>query len=190
MPVRTLHKEQEDWFITFTCFEWIPLFQITNGYHLVYDWFRYLHKKNKAEVVSYVIMPNHFHAILHLHSSSIDLNKLVGNGKRFIAYGLVKLLEEKSEMPILYKLAQGVTDAETKKGQKHRVFANSFDAKSLETEKFLYQKLDYIHHNPVQGKWKLAEEYTDYEHSSASFYELGVVKHFEPKHFRDIWYAE
>jgi hypothetical protein len=48
------------------------------------------------------------------------------------------------------------------------------------------QKLDYIHYNPVSGKWQLAKNFVGYEHSSASFYEAGEVKHFMPVHFRDL----
>ena len=29
---------------------------------------------------------------------------------------------------------------------------------------------NYIHHNPVIGKWNLCNEFTDYPHSSAAFY--------------------
>ena len=33
--------------------------------------------------------------------------------------------------------------------------------------------LDYIHHNPVNGKWSLVEDYVDYPYSSARYYETG-----------------
>lgn len=36
------------------------------------------------------------------------------------------------------------------------------------------QKLDYIHNNPVNGKWQLADDYFSYHYFSASFYETGV----------------
>jgi putative transposase len=41
MSVRTEHSGEAVWSITFTCYEWISLFEITNGYDLVYDWFNY-----------------------------------------------------------------------------------------------------------------------------------------------------
>jgi hypothetical protein len=65
------------------------------------------------------------------------------------------------------------------------LFEESFDAKPIFTEPFLRQKLDYIHLNPVRGKWKLAEDFTRYEHSSASFYELGKADYFTPVHYVD-----
>jgi len=44
----------------------------------------------------------------------------------------------------------------------HKVFRDSFDAKAIFSEKFLVQKLNYIHHNPITGKWKLAEDFVSY----------------------------
>jgi hypothetical protein len=48
------------------------------------------------------------------------------------------------------------------------------------------QLFKYIHNNPVSGKWNLAEDYTLYEHSSASFYEDGTIQHFKTKNFGDL----
>ena len=60
---------------------------------------------------------------------------------------------------------------EKKKGQRHKVFADSFDAKECYSNEFVYQKLEYIHKNPVSKKWQLVNDYTDYPFSSAAFYE-------------------
>ena len=55
---------------------------------------------------------------------------------------------------------------------------------------FLYQKLDYIHHNPVSGKWNLCNEFTDYAHSSAAFYVLNRPHVFvEIADYRDSWFS-
>ena len=35
------------------------------------------------------------------------------------------------------------------------------------------QKLEYTHHNPVSGKWNLVDDFVNYPHSSAAYYELG-----------------
>lgn len=40
------------------------------------------------------------------------------------------------------------------------------------TEKIFTQKLDYIHKNPVSGKWNLVTNPLDYFYSSIRFYEL------------------
>lgn len=41
------------------------------------------------------------------------------------------------------------------------------------SEKVMKQKLEYIHANPMQEKWKLCGEKEEYAYSSAGFYERG-----------------
>ena len=87
-----------------------------------------------------------------------------------MAYEIIKRLEQAHEQDALRYLGSVVTEREKKKGQLHKAFTDSFDAKGIYNEKFFNQKLKYIHRNPVSGKWKLVIDYTDYEHSSASFF--------------------
>ena len=49
----------------------------------------------------------------------------------------------------------------------------------------LEQKLDYIHHNPVQEKWKLVDDAVDYKYSTMSFYERGDCIFDFVKHYMD-----
>jgi putative transposase len=42
------------------------------------------------------------------------------------------------------------------------------------SRKVAKQKLDYIHFNPVSGKWLLAKDDLGYHYSSARFYETGI----------------
>ena len=101
-----------------------------------------------------------------------------------MAYEIIPRLKKQGEFDLLNVLSGAVTEREKSKGQIHRVFEESFDAKPIYNQKFFVQKFNYIHHNPVSGKWNLVNDYTDYEHSSASFYELGVVKGYQPFDFR------
>jgi REP element-mobilizing transposase RayT len=173
------------YFCTFTCYNWLHLFEITNTYELVYKWFDEL-KKNGHEVIAYIIMPNHFHAILYFPQSGYDLNKIIGNAKRLIAYEIIERLEKQKQDKLLELLAVAVTEREKSKGQLHRVFEQSFDAKPVYNQKFFMQKFNYIHYNPISGNWNLVDNYTDYEHSSASFYELGIAKGYQPFDFRTL----
>ncbi|HEV7424111.1 MAG TPA: hypothetical protein VGO21_02890 [Candidatus Paceibacterota bacterium] len=171
------------YFCTFTCYDWLSLFEIINGYNLVYKWFDVL-KTSGYDTVAYVIMPNHLHTILYFPEAGYNLNKIIGNAKRFMAYEIIKRLEIRKENDLLDRLATSVSKREKKKGQLHKVFIDSFDAKGIYSKWFFDQKLKYIHLNPVRGKWQLVDDYTQYEHSSASFYEIGEVKRYKPLDFR------
>jgi putative transposase len=174
MAVRTMHEHQDEslYFITFTCYKWLHLFEEIFAYDLVYQWFDHLLIQN-IRVVGFVIMPNHLHVLLHFKEMKYSLAKVIANGKRFLAYGIVKKLVEQNKDEILLILKNGVTRSAGRKGQLHKVFQESFDAKLCFSPRFIEQKLNYIHNNPVSGKWNLAVDLYSYPHSSASFYEFG-----------------
>ena len=96
-----------------------------------------------------------------------------------MAYEIVKRLSEQSQTELLLQLEEGVSARERKRGKIHEVFEPSFDWKECVSNKFIDQKLDYIHGNPCKGIWNLVESVERYEHSSAKFYltsEQGVYE--------------
>jgi REP element-mobilizing transposase RayT len=157
------------YFITFTCARWIPLFSITNGYQAVYNWFDYLTSQGHY-IAGYVTMPDHVHAIIAFGNTDKSINSIVGNGKRFIAYYLVDLLEKQSNTEILNQLSILVNNTDRQNNKKHEVFEPSFDRKECRTIKFTQQKLHYIHLNPCKSEPRLAILPEDYLHSSAKYY--------------------
>ena len=186
MSTHKLHAENfETYFCTITCYKWLPLFQVVDFYDAIYQWFNHLKKQN-VHVLGYVIMPNHIHILLFNANPKSTINRLIGNGKRFMAYDIVKRLEENRKVKILKILKDGVQKNEKRKGKKHQVFRLSFDAKECFDERMIEQKLDYIHRNPVNGKWNLAKDFTDYIHSSAAFYELNKKIGYEVLHYKKI----
>jgi REP element-mobilizing transposase RayT len=174
MAIKIQHYTADDktWFVTFTCYSWISLFEMINSYDLVYQWLKLIDDSNGIKTLAFVIMPNHVHLLLQLTDDKTNLNKVIANGKRFMAYAIVARLDEQGRSDLLFKLSSGCSAREVAKGQKHKVFEKSFDAKAIYSAKFFKQKFDYIHYNPVSGKWNLCSEFTDYPHSSAAFYGL------------------
>ena len=161
------------YFITITCFSWLHLFEISNAYDCIYKWFNVL-RKNGHYVNGYVIMPNHLHALISFSNTAKNINTIIGNGKRFMAYDIVERLEKANDEIILTKLLKAVKPSDRKRGKLHEVFEDSFDIKECFSKKFILQKLDYIHWNPCTGKWNLARCPEEYLHSSASYYYKNV----------------
>jgi REP element-mobilizing transposase RayT len=190
MSIRTQHQITDStWFITFTCYNWISLFEITQSYDLVYKWLKLADHKYGIKTLAFVIMPNHVHLLLYLTDDKVNLNIIIANAKRFMAYEIIERLKKQENHSLLDTLASACTEKEKAKGQLHKAFQPSFDAKTVYTIDFLYQKIDYIHHNPVNGKWNLCNEFTDYIHSSAAFYELEKLHAFVPvTDYRGCWF--
>ncbi len=73
----------------------------------------------------------------------IMISVKIANGKRFIAYEIVRRLEQKGCNNILMLLKEGVSEKQPGKGQRHKVFEESFDAKPVYHRKFPEQKINY-----------------------------------------------
>jgi REP element-mobilizing transposase RayT len=185
MSLHTIHNEPHQvYFCTITCYKWLPLFEKANAYSIVYTWFQHI-GYDGCNVVGYVIMPNHFHVLLQLSHSGTSVNKLVAEGKRFMAYAIASGLKKNNETQLLQILQDGVSPKEKLKSKVHQVFKPSFDGRLCYSEEMIEQKLGYIHHNPVSGKWNLANDFASYEHSSAGFYELGSDNKYVT-HYKDL----
>jgi hypothetical protein len=184
MPVRKAIAEKDGvYFITFTCSNWLPLFKTCNAYDAVYTWFNNL-TKYKHYIIGYVIMPSHLHVIIAFSDIGKSINSIVSNGKRFIAYDLVDRLEKQNRYLTLTELAIRLNNTERKEGKLHGVFETSFDWKECRTEKFIQQKLDYIHLNHCKAK--LVELPEQYEHSSAKYYYTGEQGIYSITNFMEL----
>jgi REP element-mobilizing transposase RayT len=162
------------YFITITCCRWLHLFEEGQAYDSVYKWFDHLKSKGHY-VTGYVIMPNHLHALIAFRDTQGEsINKIIGNGKRFMAYDVVSKLEHLNKTELLKQLVGFVNDTDRSRSKKHEVFEPSFEWKECRTDHFIKQKLDYIHGNPCRGNWKLSEEVWDYPHGSALYYIKGI----------------
>ena len=157
-------------FISFTCARWLPLFELTDGYDAVYNWFNHLKQQNH-HIVAYVIMPSHIHVMIAFRTSQKKIHTIVGNGKRFMAYDLVKKLAAKGHQNLLNEMASWVNATDRLENKLHQVFEPSFDRKDCYSIRFMEQKANYIHLNPCKaGLAKIPEEYI---HSSAKYYYTG-----------------
>ena len=107
-----------------------------------------------------------------------------------MAYEIVERLKNLKHDTILLRLAKAVTNSDKRRGKLHQVFRPSFDARIILDERMLFQKIDYIHHNPVSGKWNLVSDFVLYPHSSAAFYELGRPCPFTLTHYAEILHGD
>lgn len=173
MPVkRKIPYSNGHFFITFTCHNWLPLIGYTNSYDLVYNWFNYL-KQQVHCITGYVIMPNHVHVTIAFSEGGKDINKIIGDGKRFIGYEIINRLKANNKTALLEQLSNAVNKSDRKRGKLYEFWEDSFDWKECIGHAFIEQKLNYMHQNPCAGKYNLAVNPEDYLHSSAKYYGTG-----------------
>lgn len=127
---------------------------------------KFLVEAKRVTIYSFVIMPNHIHLIWQIHKG-FSLSKVQQSFLKFTAQQIKSHLAETN--PIL--LEECHVDAADRVYQIWERNPLSID---LFSHPVLMQKLDYIHNNPVQAKWLLAELPESYRWSSARFYLTGT----------------
>ncbi|HQV39171.1 MAG: transposase [Flavobacteriales bacterium] len=183
MSVRTRQRtDGAIFYCTFTCWQWLPLIERTSTYDHIYSWM-HIAKTKGFRIFGYVIMPNHVHLVIHA-AEGLSINALLANAKRFLAYEIRDRLIKQGDMVLLEMLKAAVRPSDAARGQEYRVFMPSSDIRECFDEAMIQQKLDYIHTNPVKGKWMLADNYLDYPHSSAGFYERGDAATVPVEHYQ------
>lgn len=118
-------------------------------------------------------MPNHVHVLIGFRKTKQSINTIIGTGKRFMAYQIVQRLKNQQEENLLEQLKLAVNRTDAKRSKLHEIWEDSFDWKYCDSQKFILQKLDYMHMNPCSGIWNLAEDPAAYVHSSAGYYLTG-----------------
>jgi putative transposase len=152
------------YFFTATIHKWLPLLAEDNNQQLIIDYLKKLCDDGFLTVYAFVLMPNHVHI-------TWQQNKL--NGKEtpqgsFLKYTAHEFLKK---LKINGKSRMYEVNAANKK---HELWQRDSLSVEIYSRDVAIQKLQYIHFNPVSGKWKLAKDDLDYYYSSARFYETGI----------------
>ena len=152
------------YFWTATIHKWYQLLKPDGNKQLIIDSLKFLSDGQFITVYAFVIMPNHIHLIW-------KLNKL--NGKEtpkgsFLKYAAHKLLDQ------LKQEGKSKDYLVSQSNKKHEIWQRDSLGIEIISLAVAIQKLDYIHFNPLSGKWQLAKDDLGYHYSSARFYETGI----------------
>lgn len=156
------------YFFTATIHQWKPLLQKEAYCSIILNSFQFLSQKRLLDVFAFVIMPNHIHTIWRINGR---------NGKETVQGSFLKYTAHEFKKLILHTepslLNNFTVDA---KNKKFEFWQRDSLAVHLYSPEVAYQKLEYIHLNPLAEHWQLAKDPSDYFYSSASFYERDELR--------------
>ncbi len=152
------------YFWTATIHNWNHLLQNDNEKKIITDSLRTLSDRGLITIYAFVIMPNHIHLIWELNKTN-GKETAKGSFLKFTAHEFKKRLKAKD----------GLEDYKVQAVNKSYEFWQR-DSLAIEiwSRSVAEQKLNYIHNNPVSGKWQLSKDDISYNFSSARFYEYGI----------------
>lgn len=163
------HESQYPYFITSTILEELPLLCNPALAKILLDQFVFMQQKKNVILYSYVLMPNHFHAIV----KGEDLANSLRLTKSYAARRILKHLQDNGHSRWLNKLK--FNKRNHKVGRTYQVWEEGLHPKQLSSAKMMHQKMEYIHFNPVKSGF--VDGPTDWRYSSARDYlgEEGLI---------------
>ena len=162
------HYEQGHiYFITSNIYNFLPIFTSPSFIIILIDSLNYYRYKQFFKLLGYVIMPDHFHLLIWPFAEA-SVSDFMRDFKEFTAKRIINQarVEGKKEWLAAFRMAGQIT------GRSHnKVWQDNFWDKNIYSERFLRQKLNYIHRNPVRAG--LVEDPADYPYSSYRNYVFG-----------------
>jgi len=161
-------KDQEAlYFLTFQIVDWVDLFTRKVYKDILIDSFKYSMENKGFQIFAYVIMSNHVHLIAN--SSHGKLSDTIRDLKKFTSRKIIETIEEINESRKIWILNRFKVNASKHKvNRNYQVWTHENHAVLLYSNKFINQKIEYIHHNPVKAG--IVEKPEDYLYSSARNY--------------------
>lgn len=158
-------KIGELYFWTATINNWQKLLLEDQYKDVILNSLKYLSNTGKIHVYSFVIMPNHIHLIWKTNELN-GKETAQGSFLKYTAHEFKKLLKNK-ENNALDSYVKNAANKQYEFWQRDSLAIHLF------SKEIAYQKLEYIHNNPLAEHWKLAKVPHEYKFSSANFYETG-----------------
>ena len=155
---------KQTFFITSTVLKWIRIFSRPELADIVIQSLSFMIENSRIRLHGYVLMPNHLHLILTI-IDPYTLSDFMRDFHKYTSQQIFKILRNENT-GFLANFEVGKND------RKHQLWQETHAAKSVESAKFYFQKLAYIHNNPLNRRWQLCERPEQYPYSSATDYIL------------------
>ena len=154
-------------FLTMTVVGWIKIFENPLYSKVIVDSLGYCQRTKGLKIHAWCLMPNHLHLIVS--SQSLLLSSIVRDFKKYTSKSIITELKQSAAIPD-HRLLMRFEQAASKENRStnYKFWQTGNEAKTLETNHFTNQKLNYIHKNPVKAG--LVKEPEDYPLSSARDY--------------------
>jgi putative transposase len=162
-------------FFTATILEWKKLLQPNKYKEVIIESLRFLVEKGRVKVYGFVVMPNHIHLLWKME----EPYKREEVQRDFLKYTAQQIKFDllQNHPAVLERFRVGAKDRQYQLWERNPLSVYCYSIPVTE------QKLNYIHNNPIQEKWRLAALPELYQYSSARFYfenkdDFGFLTHY------------
>lgn len=128
---------------------WIDIFTRKEQKLIILDSLKHCQQNKGLMIYGWCLMPSHLH-IICAADGAFGMSDILRDFKKFTAKAIIQQIKDGHESRREWMLQQ-FSDAcsHLKRGQHYKVWQDSNQAKVIYTSNFFYEKLTYIHNNPV-----------------------------------------
>ena len=163
-------------FITSSIVEWLPVFTTGACCDIIARSLVYCREHKALKIYAWVILDDHFHAIL----SGPDLPATIASLRKFTAHEILAQLKAEGRDWLLNQLEY--FRAAHKTASDHQVWQEGVHPQSIPSDEIMLQKLEYLHNNPVKRGLVASPEHWRY--SSAHEFLRGAMPVFHVDDWR------
>jgi len=156
------------YFITITTVGWIDVFTRLSQKMVIIESLKYCQAQKGLIIFAYCIMSNHLHLFCQA-DGKYTLPEIMRDFKKFTSKKIIETIFSEAESRREWMLAYFSRACEhLSRQQNFKVWQDGYHAEEIFSKKWIRQKINYIHQNPV--KQKIVTEPEHYYFSSARNY--------------------
>ncbi|HWL11151.1 MAG TPA: transposase [Planctomicrobium sp.] len=156
------NEQEYPYFMTCTVMGWLPVFTRPEATQILLDSWKHLQQQSQFRLLGYVILENH----LHLIAQSPNLVKSMQSFKSWTARQILTLLEEQRAYVLLDQFSRLKLAHKTESNS--QFWQEGSQPKQIRTDEMMWQKLEYLHMNPVKRGY--VDDQIHWRYSSARNY--------------------
>jgi len=163
-----INEEEKAYFITLTVVDWVDVFTRKAYKLLVVESLKYCQQRKGLEIYGWCLMTNHLHLIVKAVGKQ-SLSEILRDFKKFTSKTIVDMIHDSPESRSVWMLTRFKYRAKyLKRIKNYKFWQDGNHAEIIFTPDFFYEKLEYIHNNPI--KEMMVSKPEDYLFSSARNY--------------------
>lgn len=154
------------YYLTFQIVGWVDLFTRKIYRDIAIESFKYCQQNKGLCIFGYVIMSNHIHLLAQ--SNNDDLSGTIRDFKNYTSKKFLEVIDDLSESRREWLKMVFEYHGKFKNKQNNQLWTHENHAELIYSQKFIEQKFQYIHENPVRAG--IVSKPEDYLYSSARNY--------------------
>ena len=167
MGIQHFHIEGHVYYVTTVTYGRLPIFTRPAYIVALIDSLNFYRYKLEFKLLGYVIMPDHAHLMIWPQGKA-TISEIMRDYKKFTSGRIMRQADVEGNREWLAAFCQA---GQITGRSDHKVWQDDFWDENVYTERFLRQKLNYMHRNPVRAG--LVDQPEQYPYSSYRNYALG-----------------